>query len=136
MKRKKKMIDSFTLKLNNNQFSVSENNKLDGKRGRQGSGYTSSSRYPERYRKDLIKRGIYCPVINWTKKTTSSQKDYEGLEIQVSAPKLIYGTNLYDVALEDINKICSKLLIVLSDIGISTTESNLRQTVIRKFDFS
>lgn len=130
------MIDSFTLKLNKDQFSISENNKLDGRRSRGGKGYTSNSAYLEKYRNDLKKKGIYCPVITWAKKTTSKQEVYEGLEIQVSAQKLINGSNLFDTAPDDIDKIFNKLISVLADVGITTTERDLRTAIIRQVDFS
>jgi len=130
------MIDSVVLNLYDDQFELRQNNKLDGKKNQQGRGFTISSEYCEKYIKDLKKQGIYCPSITKAIKTNPAIGARRTLEIQVSLPKLIYGSNLFEVDSEDLNKIYDALLSRLDDLGIITTKEQLKQAVIRRVDFS
>lgn len=129
------MMDSVLLQLNNEQFELKPDNKLDGRKTRQGKGFTINSNFCESYKKDLKKQGIYCPDINKATKIVGSERK-EVLEIQTSLPKQIYGTNAFEVSSFDAEKFYKKLLFRLDDLGVSTSENELRHTPLRRVDFS
>jgi len=130
------MIDSVSFYLNSDQFEMRPNNKLDGKKNQQGRGFTINSEYCEGYVKNLKKQRIYCPSITKAIKTNKITGTKEVLEIQVSLPKLIYGSNLFEVDSEDLDKIYSALLYRLNDLGITTTKEHLQKAIIKRADFS
>ena len=129
------MIDSVLLQLNSEQFELKPDNKLDGRKTRQGKGIIINSDFCESYKKDLKKQGIYCPDINKAVKITESGRK-EVLEIQTSLPKQIYGTNAFEVNSFDTEKFYKRLLFRLDDLGISTSENELKHTPLRRADFS
>ncbi len=58
------------------------------------------------------------------------------LEIQVSLPKLVHGTSLFDVDRNDLEIIFERLLFFLNDLGVDTTKDELRKAIVRRADFS
>jgi hypothetical protein len=124
------------MQLNSEQFELKEINKLDGKKTQQGRGFSINSSYCEVYKKEQKKNGIYCPEIRKAIKTSRGGLATEVLEIQVSLPKLIYGGGFFDTDFNDLEKIYSKLLSCLNDLGISTSKDELRHAIIRRADFS
>ncbi len=58
------------------------------------------------------------------------------LEIQVSLPKLVHGTSLFDVDRNDLGVIFEKLLFFLDDFGVDTTKTELEKGIVRRADFS
>lgn len=130
------MIDSVVFVLNSDQFELRPDNKLDGNKNQQGRGFAINSEYCSEYIKKLSKDGIYCPSITKANKYNSMNGTREVLEIQVSLPKLIYGSNLFEINSEDLDKIYSALIFRLNDLGITTTKEYLQKTIIRRADFS
>lgn len=130
------MIDSTVFQLDNEQFNLRVNNKLDGRKTHQGKGFKINSAYCEEYRRQLKKKGIYCPDVKKAIKTVRNKEAREVLEIQTSLPKLVHGTNFFEVDSYDAPRIYKKLLFWLNDLGIITSERELKQTVIRRTDFS
>lgn len=130
------MWDSVVFNLNSEQFELKPDNKLDGKKTHQGRGFTINSDYCEAYKKILKKQGIYCPSITKATKTNSTSGTKEVLEIQASLPKILYGSNLFEIDSEDLDKIYNALLIRLNELGIITTKEQLQKAVIKRVDFS
>lgn len=132
------MIDSvvFYLYGNGEQFELRQDNKLDGRKNQQERGYGISSEYCNEYIGNLSKQGIYCPSITKAIKTNSKIGTREVLEIQVSLPKLIYGSNLFEVDSEDLDKIYAALLSRLDDFGIITTKEKLQKALVKRADYS
>ena len=91
------MIDSIVCVLYDEQFKLRKNNKLDGKKNQQGQGFNINSKYCNKYIKILKKQGIYCPSITKATKFNLTSGTREVLEIQVSLPKLIYGSSLFEI---------------------------------------
>jgi len=130
------MIDSVVFSLNSDQFKLRQDNKLDGKKNQQGRGFNINSEYCDEYIKNLSKQGIYCPSVTKAIKTNSINGTREVLEIQTSIPKLIYGSNLFEIDSEDLDKIYNNLLSRLDSFGIITTTEQLKKAVVRRADFS
>ena len=63
------MIDSIVLQLDNEQFQLKADNKLDGRKIHQSKGFQINSAYCEEYKRQLKKKGIYCPDIKKSIKT-------------------------------------------------------------------
>ncbi len=129
------MIDSVVFQLDNEQFKLKDNNKLDGRKTHQGKGFQINSAYCEEYKRQLKKKGIYCPDIKNAVKTVGLESR-KILEIQASLSKLLNGTNLFEIDFYNTPRIRKKLLFRLDDLGIITSERELKQAVIRRADFS
>ncbi len=130
------MIDSVVFYLDSDQFELKPDNKLEGKKTHQGKGFFINSEYCDEYIKALKKQGIYCFSINKAVKTNLVIGTRKMLEIQVSLPKLLYGTNLFEVDSEDLDKIYNALLFRLNDLGITTTKEQLQKAIIKRVDYS
>lgn len=130
------MIDSAVFNLDSDQFELRQDNKLDGRKTQQGRGFVINSEYCDEHIKKLKKQGIYCPSITKAHKTNSKTGTREVLEIQCSLPKLLYGSSLFEIDSEDLEKIYSCLLTRLDDLGIITTKEKLQKAIIRRVDFS
>lgn len=130
------MIDSVVLILNSDQFELGPNNKLDGRKTQHGRGFVINSEYSETYNKNLKKQGFYCPSITKAVKTNSIEGPKEILEIQASLPKLLYGSNLFEIDSEDLEKIYTTLLNCLDGLGIITSKENIKKAIIKRADFS
>jgi len=130
------MIDSIVLTLNSDQFELMPDNKLDGRKTQHGRGFAINSEYSETYNRNLKKQGLYCPSITKATKTNSANEPKEILEIQASLPKLLYGSNLFEIDSEDLEKIYIALLNRLDNLGIITSKENLRKAIVKRADFS
>jgi len=131
------MIDTVTLKIIKNNFQILKENKLDGLRKHKVQNrFEISSQYCKKYRDQKKREGQYFPVITVQKGRDSNNDELNSLEIQVSLPKLIYGTNLYEIDLSDLDLIYQKLLNNLLEIGIKTDKSSLQTATIKRIDFS
>jgi len=131
------MIDTVTLKIIKNNFQIFKDNKLDGfKEHKVKNRFEISSHYCKKYRDQKKRSGQYFPVITVHKGRDSNGDEISCLEIQVSLPKLIYGTNLFEIDLSDLDLIYKKLLKNLLEIGIQTDKSSLQTAIVKRIDFS
>jgi len=130
------MIDSVVFTLNSDQFELRPDNKLDGRKNQQGRGFSINSEYCDEYIKNLKKQEIYCPSITKAIKFNSINGTREVLEIQVSLPKLVYGSSLFEIDSEDLDKIYDALLFRLNDLGITVAKEELKKGVVKRADFS
>jgi len=130
------MIDSVLLQLETTQFVIRKNNKIDGHKNTQGKGYSVVTDYCKSFRDNQKKLGFYFPIINIAKRKSGKGEFKRVLEIQVSLPKLIYGTNLFEVDNTDLDKIYNDIVFCLDKIGISTSVREMEQAVLKRVDFS
>lgn len=130
------MIDSIVLQLHSSQFKLREKNRFNEGKKQQGRGYSVDTRYCSEYAKSWARKGIYCPIIGLPTRIQGLGEPQEVLEIQVSLPKLVYGTNLFDVDMNDLNIFFERLLSFLDDLGVDTTKENLQKAIVRRADFS
>ncbi|HDQ22349.1 MAG TPA: hypothetical protein ENN28_00045 [Candidatus Uhrbacteria bacterium] len=130
------MIDSVVLQLNKGDYTICENNKLEGVRAQQGKGFIVNSKYCKDFADKMKKDGLYFPVITLPRSKSGKKEIKEFLEIQVSLPKLVYGSNIYEIDYSDLDNILNKLLICLKQIGIETNKENLKNATLKRVDFS
>lgn len=132
------MIDSVVIKLVAGQFKVIDEVCFDGKETKQVNGkffVTSAFSSQARIEKQ---QGNYFPriILPKSRKGNSSNEVESSLEIQVSLPKLMYGTNLLEVDNTDLETIYFKLVNCLEKVHIRTTTNDLSKGVLKRVDFS
>ena len=125
------MIDSVTIKLNSRQFHLRDDNKFSERKTFGKPGYYSETLLCVKYENEQKTKGIYCP-----KFSLITRKGRETLDIQVSLPKLVYGSSLYDIGPKSLPLIFEKLLVILDDIGIDATINGLERAIVTQTDFS
>lgn len=136
------MIDSITLRIedfilySDKYFNKTKHQELKGKYGVFG---VYSIKYTE-YPKKCNKRGRYFPQVQiMERRKKRNGKLYIAsryLVIQVSLPKLVFATNLFDVTEELFPIILSKLQKALSEISITVSIEALRKATAVRLDFS
>ena len=101
-KETRPMIDSIVLQLNSGQFKLREKNRFNEAKTQHGRGFSTDTKYCAEYSESWRKKGIYCPVFGLPTQKAGRCQAQEFLEIQVSLPKLVHGTNLFDVDIRDL----------------------------------
>lgn len=129
------MIDSVVLELRKEQFEVVDKTKLDGTSMKKIANRYSVSTIFSMIAEEYKKKGIYFPVISLPTKQ-DSRKSMETLEIQVSLPKLLYGTNLFEVDETHLDEICRRLALCLRKIGVHALSYDIKHAVVRRVDYS
>jgi hypothetical protein len=130
------MIDSVVLQLDKDDFKLLENHKLDGIKYQRNKGFSQKVLYCKEFVKKQKKEEHYFPSVSMPISKRGKQEVIENLEIQVSLPKLIYGTNALEIDFSDLEKILKNLEICLKQIGIETSKENLKRAVLKRVDFS
>lgn len=134
------MIDSVVLILEDGQFEVKDDSLFDGKDGKQIRGkFSNSSAFCYRYAEEQKKKGRYFPRIQLSETSQNRGNGIEKMkviEIQVSFPKLIYGTNLFEIDGHALDKICNMLVACLKELGIETQNPEIHRAVVKRVDFS
>ncbi len=131
------MIDSVVLQLDSEQFQLRKENKFDGSKNQNELGFGSRTLYIKKFVKQEKDKGRYCPKVNLLKsKRGKNEETKRFLEIQVSLPKLLYGTNLFEVDDNDLDAIYSRLQQFLAEIGVDTIAEKLKRAVVKRVDFS
>ncbi|HRH33315.1 MAG TPA: hypothetical protein PK720_04225 [bacterium] len=87
-------------------------------------------------RKAFKKQGIYYPVISAKKSKIGRREQGVKLEVQVSLPKLLYGTNLWEVIPEDLEDVYGALQKCIKQTGIEVGLDAVRAAILKRVDFS
>jgi hypothetical protein len=130
-----KMIDSIVLELREGQFEVVDKTKLDGSNTKKVANRYSVSTIFSMLAEEYKKKGIYFPAISLPTRK-DSRKSMKTLEIQVSLPKLLYGTNLFEVDETHLDELCRRLALCLRKIGINALSYDIKHAVVRRVDYS
>lgn len=125
------MIDTIVLQLNSNQFNLRNDNKFDGATTQRQRGFVANTQYCKEYAEEQKKKGSYFPKI-----IQSRRKSKNVLEIQVSLPKLIYGTNLFEIDNGNKSGIYKGILNSLDEMGVDVFINDLKKAIVKKVDFS
>jgi len=134
-------IDSAVIKLNENQFVLRNENLFDGKKYQQVDGrFYVASRYPRKIAEDSKKQGLYLPQINLferDRKERGEKIKTKTLEVQVSLPKVTYGTNLIEPSNDDFfSKTLPNILKSLEMVGVIVDPVQFRLGILKRVDFS
>ena len=130
------MIDSVVLALPSGQYKLEAENKFYTKKSTGGKGYTVNSLSCGEYLKKQKGKGRYFPLITLPQRKSGLSEATESLEIQISLPKAVYGTNLFDIDETHLDKIYSLLVAYLGEAGVITGIDDVKKAIVRRADFS
>lgn len=132
------MIDSITLKIQGDSFMIKDTTFFDGFNTTSiVNQFSSHCWYPRSLNKSCKKQGLYFPTINViSKKFYADIKNVDTLTIQLSLPKLLYGTNLYKIHTKDLDTLCNKIKDVCNKTGIFVTPKSIRNAIVTRIDYS
>lgn len=134
------MIDTVVLMLMDGQFEVKDDRLFDGKDIKRERGkYSSTAAFCRNYADEQKKKGRYFPRIQlneMVRKREGVVEKIKALEVQVSLPKLFYGTNLFEIDGHYLDKICNMLVACLKELGIETQNAEIRRAALKRVDFS
>lgn len=85
--------------------------------------------------KALQKSGIYVPVVNPIKHKDSQSQGY-AIEVQASLPKLLYGTNLWEVGPKDLPMVYQKLQEKMGLLGVYVGEKEIMEGTLKHLAFA
>jgi len=130
------MIDTVVLRLKNHQYTIKDMSVFDGINYKKRENFVSKTYYCKSYPDQQKNNGLYFPMISILNSKGGHQDPKSVLEIQVSLPKLMYGTNFFEVDKPDINIIYQKFLSILNQLGIETSVDQLKLAIVKRADFS
>jgi len=130
------MIDSVLIQPNSEQFTIRDVKRFDASSAHGSTGYRVGTLYSSTYQKNWKKRGVYCPLFTLASRRGGNKEPVKTLDIQFSLPKIIYGTNAYEVDTYEMDRIIKNLLFFANGLGINITASELERSVVRRIDFS
>lgn len=136
------MIDSVTLRLpyfiiySDEFFTKAQHQELRGEFGVFGV-YTT--RYTT-YAKRCAAEGRYFPQIHILERTRKTRHGMipasKNLIVQVSLPKLVFGTNIFDMDERLLPLAAQKLVSLLSEIKIGVTIEEILNGIVTRIDYS
>ena len=136
------MIDSVTFKIKDfvlystEYFTESQHKDLRGDFGLFGRYTTSYTNYP----KQCAKEGLYFPQVSIIEQLKRSKGHLiptsRNLLVQVSLPKLLFGTNIFDINEKLIPIVTQKLVEALAEIKVGVTTENVLNAIVTRVDFS
>jgi len=128
------MIDSIVWKLESNQFIISDEVAFDGESSKGIKGrFNSTSIFVSKYAKGRKKQGFYFPHIEIKKNKRDGT--IKALEIQVSLPRLDFGSSLFEVDESRLDPIYGKVIELLREINIIVSKEELEKAIIKRADF-
>jgi hypothetical protein len=134
------MIDTVVIILSNNQFKIMKIEYFDGKSYKTIAGRFSVERiFPKKLLESYKKQGIYFPIVEIVyrkERRNGEPREIRCLEIQVSLPKVVCGTNFFEIDIIFLPAICSSIVKKLGELGVVTSEYEIRKAIIKKVDFS
>jgi len=136
------MIDSVTFRISDfvlysaEFFTQSQHKDLKGDFGLFGRYSTSYTTYP----KKCTKEGRYFPQVSIIEQFRRSRGQMvstsRNLVVQVSLPKILFGTNIFDIDENLMPNIVQKIVDSLSEIKVGVTPQNVFDAVVTRVDFS
>ncbi|OGY31052.1 MAG: hypothetical protein A3C02_04475 [Candidatus Andersenbacteria bacterium RIFCSPHIGHO2_02_FULL_45_11] len=138
------MIDSVLLKIpdfilfSSQHFTHLKYQEFRGKYGLFGKFETRYTDYPQ----EMKKKGLYFPQVNLMQrqrllKGTGGRFSKERyLLVQVSIPKLLYGTSIFDADERVLPLFAIRLKEALLAINVRVTETAIMEAVVQRIDYS
>lgn len=129
------MIDSMTLAFMKGEYAITDDRYFVGRNVKQMNGRFSISSTFTDMATQSKKQGRYFPKVEVPKRTVGKDKiESSYLLVQVSIPKLLYGTNLFEVDETDLQAFCEKLSQELWRVKVSITPNNVANATIKRVD--
>ena len=123
------MIDSITIILKDFALIKDWRQEFDGTRVTEiKNRFTHQCFFPKSFNERRKKAGKYFPQL------TLDSKKHE-LQIQISLPKFLFGTNLLEIDETYLNQIYEKLTDELKRVGVNTTPQNIANSPLKRIDF-
>jgi len=135
------MIDTITLRLDESQFKILDHDKFSPNTcnfyhppyARMGSsGYLNAYQNPKK--KELL-AGIYKPQLT-LRKRWQEHSPMISLNVQFSAPKMLYQNNFDELSDSDLDKILTELRSKLFDMGVALRMNDLGNAKVIKIHYS
>jgi hypothetical protein len=138
------MIDSVTLKISDfilfsdQHFNNLKYQEFRGKFGLFGKFETRHTDYPQ----EMKKKGVYFPQVNLMQRqriikgTGGKFSKEKYLLVQVSIPKLLYGTSLFDADERVLPLFALRLKEALLAIHVQVTEKAILEAIVQRIDYS
>jgi len=129
------MIDTIVFKLESGQFKIINKDAFDGMSSKNvGGKYNINTQFIIRYTQSLKKKGIYFPQIQLPERHEKGET-MQTLEIQVSLPKLVFGSSIFEIDETHIEAIYNKLQNCLKEIHIEISIEEIKKASIKRIDF-
>ncbi len=135
------MIDSILLSIPHGQFQY-DDDVFDSQDIKQINRWVGIKKRFSKNHAEWKKQGIYTPFITLlerraTKEQKANPLGQFSLEVQVSLPKLLWGISLWEVGIDDFEKIIKTLSESLSRYyKISVSIDAIRDASVKRIDFS
>ncbi len=129
------MIDSVVLQLECKEEQITDA-FFAGQQTKHPSRTVSIQRVFSVKHKEFKKKGFYYPIISAHKRVIKGREEGVKLEIQVSLPKLLYGTNLWEITPNDLEATYKALQRCLAQTGIDIPLEVITKAVLKRVDFS
>lgn len=129
------MIDTVTLAFKESQYKITDYRHFVGKNTKQmNKRFFLTSTYTD-MATQFKKQGRYFPKIEIPKRVGGKDRDETSyLLVQVSIPKLLYGTSLFEVDENDLAPFAQKLSKELERAYVFVTPEAIRQATIKRID--
>lgn len=136
------MIDSVSLRINDfvvysdKHFTKAQHKELKGEFGVFGIYTTRYTTYPQQ----CAKEGRYFPQVTIIERKRRTKRgmvpDSPDLLVQVSLPKLVFGTSIFDFDERLISIAASRISEALKEIGLGVAPEVILGAVVTRVDFS
>jgi hypothetical protein len=129
------MIDSVVLQLECKEEQITDQ-FFSGQQTKQPSHTVSIQKVFSLKHKEFKKKGLYYPIISAYKRIINGREEGVKLEIQVSLPKLLYCTNLWEIKPNDLEAVCQALHRCLVQTGVDIPLEVITKAILKRVDFS
>ncbi|MFH1175713.1 MAG: phage/plasmid replication protein [bacterium] len=132
------MIDSVLLQMKSGSYRILDHKYFNGRRAKQiVENFTIYSHYHKQTKAEKDS-GEYMPQVEiyFTTRGKDINNRTETLEIQVSLPKLIYGTSLLEISHIHLQKIYLRLQECFKKQQVEVSIENLQMAILKRIDFS
>lgn len=129
------MIDTVTLAFKESQYTITDYRHFVGKNTKQmNKRFCLTSTFTD-MATQFKKQGKYFPKIEIPKRVTGKDRDETSyLLVQVSIPKLLYGTSLFEVDENDLTPFAQKLSKELERAFVFVTPETIMKATVKRID--
>lgn len=129
------MIDTITLAFKEDQYIITDTKYFVGRSTKQINGRFSISSTFSDMATQSKKQGKYFPHVEIPKRTVGKDRSESSyLLVQVSIPKLLYGTNLFEIDETNYSDFCQRLSQELRKVKVIVTPDNVADAIVKRVD--
>lgn len=127
------MLDTIKIQLTSGMFWITDQTLFQKEKQNASRGYFTLVQNPS---KGELSKGIYKPRLTMTKRFNTTGKRGVTLDIELSAPKLLFHNNYDELKDEDLPLFVEKLRQVLVEMGIKVFSQTLLNAPISAIHYS